>query len=79
MIVADDPPPRTRRQRKRDTLQRLERDVDAWVATADPGGGTTRDLLRNGTWLDWSGGHVSVPRLGHLRRPDAATARAVGT
>jgi hypothetical protein len=62
MIVADDPPPRTRRQRKQDTLQRLERDVDAWVATADPGGG-----------------QVSVPRLGHLRRQDAATARAVGT
>jgi Pyridoxamine 5'-phosphate oxidase len=32
------PPPRTRRQRKQDVLQRLERDVDAWVATADRGG-----------------------------------------
>jgi hypothetical protein len=44
------PPPRTRRQRKQDTLQRLERDVDAWVAGFD-----------------------------HLRRQDAATARAAGT
>ena len=34
------PPPRTPRQRRRDTLDRLERDVDAWVATADPAGGT---------------------------------------
>jgi hypothetical protein len=34
------PPPRTRRQRKRDALQRLERDTDAWVATADAGSGT---------------------------------------
>jgi nitroimidazol reductase NimA-like FMN-containing flavoprotein (pyridoxamine 5'-phosphate oxidase superfamily) len=34
------PPPRTRRQRKRDALQRLEHDIDAWVATADQGGGT---------------------------------------
>jgi hypothetical protein len=32
------PPPRTRRQRKQDTLHRLERDTDAWVATADAGG-----------------------------------------
>jgi nitroimidazol reductase NimA-like FMN-containing flavoprotein (pyridoxamine 5'-phosphate oxidase superfamily) len=32
-------PPRTRPQRIRDTLARLERDVDAWVATADPEGG----------------------------------------
>jgi hypothetical protein len=31
-------PPRTLRQRKSDTLRRLEDDVDAWVATADPAG-----------------------------------------
>ncbi|GAT70191.1 pyridoxamine 5'-phosphate oxidase [Planomonospora sphaerica] len=29
------PPARTPEQRKQDTLDRLERDVDAWVATAD--------------------------------------------
>jgi Pyridoxamine 5'-phosphate oxidase len=34
------PPPRPPGQRKRDALDRLERDVDAWVATADPAGGT---------------------------------------
>ena len=34
------PPPRTRQQRREDTLRRLEHDVDAWVATADAGGGT---------------------------------------
>jgi hypothetical protein len=34
------PPPRSPRQRRQDTLERLERDGDAWVATADPAGGT---------------------------------------
>jgi hypothetical protein len=34
------PPPRSPRQRRQDTLDRLERDVDAWVATADAAGGT---------------------------------------
>jgi pyridoxamine 5'-phosphate oxidase-like protein len=29
--------PRTRTQRRQDTLRRLEQDVDAWVATADGG------------------------------------------
>lgn len=31
--------PRSRRERKRDALERLKEDVDAWVATADPGSG----------------------------------------
>lgn len=30
------PPPRTRQQRMQDTLHRLEADVDAWIASADP-------------------------------------------
>jgi nitroimidazol reductase NimA-like FMN-containing flavoprotein (pyridoxamine 5'-phosphate oxidase superfamily) len=34
------PPPRTPEQRKRDALDRLEHEVDAWVATADPVSGT---------------------------------------
>ena len=34
------PPARTSTQRKQDTLSRLERDVDAWVATAGEDGGT---------------------------------------
>ncbi|MFC4007278.1 pyridoxamine 5'-phosphate oxidase family protein [Nonomuraea purpurea] len=33
------PDPRTPEQRKQDTLDRLRNDVDAWVATADEGGG----------------------------------------
>ncbi|ROO86403.1 pyridoxamine 5'-phosphate oxidase [Actinocorallia herbida] len=33
------PPPRTPDRRKADTLARLESDVDAWIATADPEGG----------------------------------------
>ncbi|NUW38570.1 pyridoxamine 5'-phosphate oxidase family protein [Nonomuraea rhodomycinica] len=33
------PPARPAHQRKHDTLHRLEHDVDAWVATADPGTG----------------------------------------
>jgi nitroimidazol reductase NimA-like FMN-containing flavoprotein (pyridoxamine 5'-phosphate oxidase superfamily) len=33
------PPARTARQRKADTLRRLENDVDTWVATADPATG----------------------------------------
>src|SRR5688500_2341427 len=32
------PPPRPPAQRRKDTLHRLEHDVDAWVATADPTG-----------------------------------------
>jgi nitroimidazol reductase NimA-like FMN-containing flavoprotein (pyridoxamine 5'-phosphate oxidase superfamily) len=33
------PPFRSPQQRKLDTLSRLEQDVDAWVATADPASG----------------------------------------
>ncbi|MGW4566546.1 pyridoxamine 5'-phosphate oxidase family protein [Streptomyces sp. NPDC004561] len=32
------PPARTAAQRKKDTLHRLEHDIDAWVATAGPDG-----------------------------------------
>jgi hypothetical protein len=34
------PPPRTPHQRKQEALQRLEQDIDAWVATADLASGT---------------------------------------
>ena len=34
------PPPRSPQQRRQDTLDRLERDVAAWVATADAASGT---------------------------------------
>lgn len=33
------PEPRSLEQRRRDTLQRLEQDVDLWVATGDPADG----------------------------------------
>lgn len=33
------PPARSPQQRKRDTLNRLEQDIDAWVSTADAAGG----------------------------------------
>jgi hypothetical protein len=36
--VTTPPPPRSAADRKRDTLARLEHDVDAWVATVDPDG-----------------------------------------
>ncbi len=36
----DVPAARSREQRKQDTLHRLENDVDAWIATADPVSGT---------------------------------------
>ena len=35
----DAPPPRSRAQRKADTLARLRTDVDLWVASADEAGG----------------------------------------
>lgn len=34
------PPARSAQERKRDTLQRLENDVDAWVSTAGASGGS---------------------------------------
>ena len=33
------PPARTPRQRKHDALNRLDRDIDTWVATAGPANG----------------------------------------
>ena len=35
-----EPPARSARQRKLDTLSRLENDIDCWVSTADPATGT---------------------------------------
>ncbi len=49
------PPPRAPQQRKQDTLDRLERDVDAWVATAGAAGGTP--YLVPLSFL-WDGGSV---------------------
>lgn len=38
--MTDMPPVRSAQERKRDTLQRLAEDIDAWVATAGASGGT---------------------------------------
>ncbi|MFV0132284.1 pyridoxamine 5'-phosphate oxidase family protein [Streptomyces sp. HMX87] len=52
------PPPRTAEQRKKDTLHRLEHDVDAWVATADSASGAPYlvplSFLWNGSCLLFS-------------------------
>jgi nitroimidazol reductase NimA-like FMN-containing flavoprotein (pyridoxamine 5'-phosphate oxidase superfamily) len=46
------PPARTLRQRRQDTLNRLEHDVDAWVATADPADGTPYLVPLSFLWHD---------------------------
>jgi hypothetical protein len=38
--VIEMPPARSAQERKRDTLQRLAQDIDTWVATAGPAGGS---------------------------------------
>jgi hypothetical protein len=53
-------PPRTRPQRKDDTLGRLESDVDAWIATADTDGNGY--LLPLSFLWDGAGLIVSTPR-----------------
>lgn len=52
--------PRSQRQRKQDTLGRLESDVDAWVATADTAGNPY--LLPLSFLWDGTGVIVSTPR-----------------
>jgi len=37
-MVIDDPAPRDAERRRRDALERLEKDVDAWVSTVNPDG-----------------------------------------
>ncbi len=46
------PPPRDRRARIADTQARLEQDIDAWVATADPRGGAPALVPLS---FDWDG------------------------
>lgn len=53
-------PPRNRQQRKQDTLGRLESDVDAWFATADPD--SNGYLLPLSFLWDGAGVIVSTPR-----------------
>jgi general stress protein 26 len=53
-------PPRSLRQRKQDTLGRLESDVDAWIASADAEGDAY--LLPLSFLWDGKGVIVSTPR-----------------
>lgn len=48
------PAPRTRRERRTDTLQRLTRDVDCWVASASEAGMPSLIPLS----FDWNGEHI---------------------
>ncbi|WP_306319486.1 MULTISPECIES: pyridoxamine 5'-phosphate oxidase family protein [unclassified Streptomyces] len=45
-------PARSAKQRKQDTLDRLEREVDVWVATAGPEGGAPYMMPLSFMWLD---------------------------
>lgn len=69
------PPPRTAQQRKKDTLHRLEHDVDAWVATADSASGAPYlvplSFLWNGSYLLFA-----TPASSPTGRNLAATGRA---
>jgi hypothetical protein len=67
------PPARTLEQRKHDTLQRLEHDVDAWIATADGESGTP--YLVPLSFL-WDGGTVLVATL--AASPTGRNLRATG-
>ena len=68
-------PARTSRQRKQDTLNRLEHDVDAWVATADPADGTP--YLVPQSFL-WDGGAllIATPSASPTSRNLQATGKA---
>jgi Pyridoxamine 5'-phosphate oxidase len=67
------PPPRTKPQRRQDTIDRLETDVDVWVATADPETGIPHLIPLS--YL-WDGMHLilSTPD----RSPTARNLRATG-
>jgi hypothetical protein len=69
------PPARTPGQRRQDTLNRLEHDIDAWVATADPADGTP--YLVPLSFL-WDGGTllIATPAASPTSRNLQATGRA---
>jgi len=69
------PPPRTREQRKADSLERLENEVDAWVATADQDGGFPYLVPLSFLW-DGSTLLFSTPAASPTGRNLAATGRA---
>jgi hypothetical protein len=66
------PAPRTPIQRKQDALDRLEHDIDVWVATADGGGGTPYLVPLSFLW-DGSTVLVSTPSASPTGRNLRAT------
>jgi hypothetical protein len=68
------PPPRTQQRRKQDALNRLERDTDAWVATADKGSGTPYLVPLSFLW-DGSTLLIATPSSSPTSRNLQATGR----
>ncbi|MFF4394245.1 pyridoxamine 5'-phosphate oxidase family protein [Streptomyces sp. NPDC001480] len=66
------PPARSAEQRKRDTLHRLEHDVDAWVATAGADGGAPYLVPLSFLW-DGAALLVATPAASPTGRNLAAT------
>jgi hypothetical protein len=68
------PPARNQLERRQDVMRRLERDVDAWVATADPATGRPHLVPLS---FDWDGGAllVATPAASRTGRNLQATGR----
>jgi hypothetical protein len=67
-------PPRSPDQRRRDTLDRLDHDVDLWVSTADPGTGTPHLVPLSYLW-DGSTVLIATPDRSPTSRNLQATGR----
>jgi Pyridoxamine 5'-phosphate oxidase len=67
-------PPRTPLQRKQDSLRRLEQDVDAWLATADPASGSPYLVPLSFLW-DGQGLLVATPSASPTSRNLQATGK----
>jgi hypothetical protein len=68
------PPARTTAERTKDTLHRLEHDVDAWVATAGPDGGAPHLVPLSFVW-DGATLLIATPADSATGRNLAATGR----
>jgi len=69
------PPARTASQRKHDALSRLDRDIDAWVATAGPGNGAPHLVPLSFLW-DGTTMLIATPVTSVTSRNLQATGRA---
>jgi hypothetical protein len=69
------PPARSAGQRKKDTLHRLENDVDAWVATAGPDGAAPHLVPLSFVW-DGTALLIATPAESPTGRNLVATGRA---